>query len=647
MAAFAELFTGIRNVWSNMRVESLIVDSGIEFPDGSIEIDSLESGGEGQVIKTVGGEVIWSADVAGDNLYDADGSLTGNRILDGDGNSLTFNNCSDITYSATNDMNLIAGGDLNLEGTVNLVDPVAQDDALTQMLVRDGTGEVKYRDAGSIMNGSVFTRHIVVAQSGGDYDNIQDAITAAIALTPTQTNRVLIEVYAGLYDLALDETLVIPDHVNLFGFGEAYISRSAGGDNMILQAGELCTIKGIIFNITGPNTYGGGTSLNRGFINLAGNRSGLLNCGIISDDQAIVSIASNANHFYINCTFTSAPSTILLSRLVEANSQDANLDNLVVRTCVFRQINAFADANTGIKCDGSNGAYDISNCLFINLQKDGTAAEGAISIAGSSLARVNACLFEDCGISVYCAQINSFIHSCDFVNSDTYDIQVAASGDVFVSDCTLDPAKVANAGTLDSIFYDSNGSTGYNFQVDNGITYNNIASDSSATKLLALDGTDKLVYRTDTTLFSKVGYSGRIASGSIAYTTGSPIDLPYSVSATGSYTHGGLSWSGVLNHVVIPSGEPLRIYNVSANVIFDNTTAGWGYGEIRILLNGSIAAADLTYIEAGRLGGVFISHNLELAANDIIKVQFSSSVNGDIIANNGNRMCKFSIINVA
>lgn len=650
--------------WANLYVNTLTTYNGLNVRGTTtledFDINNINPGPTNTVLATDNtDQVVWEPlSTYDENIYNNDGTVTENRTVDCDNNNLQINNASDlvlnanndITAAASNDMLLSAGGQLNLGGAVNLNDPLTLDNTQTNFLTRDGTGEIKYRHVSSVLTG--YGRRIVVAQSGGDYTDIQSALTAASALTPAAGNAVHIDIYSGTYDQANDSTLTVPDFVNLFGFGQAIISRSAGGsNNPIIELGTNSLLRGITINANGND----GTLTGFGaLVRFNGNFSGALNSTFLANNPFSFISCANANHFLLDCRFLYTPigggSNLTC---VAASSAVANLENLEISRCVFRNFDIPANERiVAIQCDNNLGNYDISDCIFNGMGLDTATTYAAIVSDGIEYVLVNNCLFKECGRGIYCrnASANNYIHSCDFVDTVISNINVDSSAKAFISDCTLDASKLGGDVTtsnFDGVYYDNTGSTGYNFNVGSGITFNNVSNDNSTTQILTLDGSNKLNYRTSSTLFSKVGYSGRIATGSISYTTGSPIDLPYSVTATGSYTHGGVSWSGVLNHVVIPSGEPLRIYNISANVFFDNTTAGWGYGEIRILLNGSIAAADLTYIEAGRLGGIEISHNIELSANDIIKVQFSSSVNGDVIANNGDRMCKFSFINVA
>lgn len=150
-----KLFDGSRNVWANMRVETLKVDSGFELPDAAIPPSSIQPGLDLQVLITEQGVTTWGDPIipitgiqstgstgfiydnsvnvvrknielpdlqtigqgagnntylrhdngtvsfvplpaGGDNIYTADGVLTSGRVVDGDGNPLTFTNMSAI-----------------------------------------------------------------------------------------------------------------------------------------------------------------------------------------------------------------------------------------------------------------------------------------------------------------------------------------------------------------------------------------------------------------------------------------------------------------------------------------------------------------------------------------------------------------------
>lgn len=66
---------------------------------------------------------------------------------------------------------------------------------------------------------SNFERNITVAQSGGDYTTIADALIAAAALVPSTTNRVIISIFPGSYTEI--NPLTVPSFVSLIGQGRA------------------------------------------------------------------------------------------------------------------------------------------------------------------------------------------------------------------------------------------------------------------------------------------------------------------------------------------------------------------------------------------------------------------------------------------
>lgn len=104
---------------------------------------------------------------------------------------------------------------------------------------------------------SAFERQITVAQSGGDYTTLADAITAAIALTPASTNRVLITVYPGDYTEV--NPLTIPSFVTVEGAGrpaDVRINATTTTSPIIIMSGNATVERITVLGATGVGGIG-------------------------------------------------------------------------------------------------------------------------------------------------------------------------------------------------------------------------------------------------------------------------------------------------------------------------------------------------------------------------------------------------------
>jgi len=118
-------------------------------------VNDLESSGIPGVVYDDGTDVFTTLDPQLiPNLYTADGTLTGGRVLDGDGNELTFDNLSGFTVSnnsglttisSTGDAILASGNDVILQanGDHRLTPSVDVDNSLSNVLALSGTGAIR------------------------------------------------------------------------------------------------------------------------------------------------------------------------------------------------------------------------------------------------------------------------------------------------------------------------------------------------------------------------------------------------------------------------------------------------------------------------------------------------------------------------
>lgn len=96
-------------------------------------------------------------------------------------------------------------------------------------------------------------RTLTVAQSGGDYTSVATAITAAIALTPTISDPVVIMVHPGTYS---ESPLTLPGFISLIGVDghDASIISAASATGTLITLGD----GGVVRDMTIKGASGGG-----------------------------------------------------------------------------------------------------------------------------------------------------------------------------------------------------------------------------------------------------------------------------------------------------------------------------------------------------------------------------------------------------
>ena len=425
--AFVNLFNGSRNVWANMRVETLKVDSGLDLPDGSIQVNNLEAGNNGDVLTTVGGNVEWTS--GGDNIYSNDGVLNGNRIVDGGTNDLSFNNLNDYTLDVGNDITTTCVGDwtlganeLNINSDVSITPTPATDNLVPQVLsIEPITNKLRMRDI-STLSGSL-ERNITVAQSGGDYTDINSAVAAAIALTPVGGDTVNIYVYSGTYEIT--GTLTIPKFIKLVGIGNPTITRTAGAATDILILNDL--IQG--FRLT--------SSTNTGNFITFGGFGEIKDCLFACGNMANV-VESDFGLFMNDVNFSNAAGANSAFGRFDGAGSDYTFNNVE-----FISLNAQA----GFEC--ISGRYNINNCVFRldNLQPCLDIDTSREVLITSSDFRDGTSI--DTGLDISNGDIS--LIGCNFINNLGTQLNISG-GDVLTNACNLDETLITGLDLLKGSF---------------------------------------------------------------------------------------------------------------------------------------------------------------------------------------------------
>lgn len=242
--------------------------------NGANEAIALSAGSNDQVLTIVSGVPTWQTptppgDVTGpasstDNAIARWNSTPGNAIQD---SGVIIDDSNNITGIVS-----LTGQSITLSGaatSVTLSTAPANDDALTQVLVRDGaTGIVKYRTAASIAGGvsDGDKGDITVSGSGATWTIDNDTITYAKIQNISATDRILGRDTAGAGDT---EELTVSGGIEFTGSGgiqtSAFtgdVTKSAGGTALTI-ANQAVTYGKI------QNASAGLTILGRG-VNSAG-----------------------------------------------------------------------------------------------------------------------------------------------------------------------------------------------------------------------------------------------------------------------------------------------------------------------------------------------------------------------------------------
>ena len=90
----------------NIKLISLWADRQLP-PSEEFKIVYAVDVGEVRAVDSDGNQLFFAAASGDGNIYDNDGSLTGDRVLDGDGKSLTQNNLSGWSVEAAGDVSLL------------------------------------------------------------------------------------------------------------------------------------------------------------------------------------------------------------------------------------------------------------------------------------------------------------------------------------------------------------------------------------------------------------------------------------------------------------------------------------------------------------------------------------------------------------
>ena len=186
--------TGVETLTNKTLSNGSLIDSGVQFEDDvdatkqmTFELSSISTG----TTRTM-------------TVPDSDGTLA---LLN---NVATLNNKTLTNATITDTSNNVVSNALRTSTGVVAVGGSAAPSA-GQILIASNATTAAWAN----IPGSTLARTINVAQSGGDFTSIVDAVNAAVLLNPTVINPVTIEVAPGTY--VETNPILVPSHVNING----------------------------------------------------------------------------------------------------------------------------------------------------------------------------------------------------------------------------------------------------------------------------------------------------------------------------------------------------------------------------------------------------------------------------------------------
>ena len=347
-----------------------------------------------------------------DLTVDGDFNITDNSI---DISSLNTNGLTNSRYVYTNSSGGITTKAIQLP---DLQDIASGAPPGTTYLQHDGLGNVSFEPVSA---GSP-ERTISVAQSGGDFDNLTDAVTEANSLIPVQSNPVTILVYPGEY---ANPTILTPDgYISIIGVG--------GYDSVRILGQARLSNNSLIENVTFANE---GEALQ-----IQDNNVIVRNCRFDLISSTCINIFNGVLPYLIDgCTFFSNCNLGVFMTTATG----------IIQNCIFQNANGLESF--------SSSNVDIQNCTFDRNSNVGIVFRSA----GRSY--VTNCNFDrpEIGIDIVSGLQKVLINDCYFKeetggNTTTWNIRADANGHTIrINNTTLNKNKLSifNSNIIDgSIF---------------------------------------------------------------------------------------------------------------------------------------------------------------------------------------------------
>ncbi len=221
-------------------------------------------------------------------------------------------------------------------------------------------------------------RTLNVAQSGGDYTSVATAITAAIALTPTSSNPVVIVVHAGTYTEA---PLTLPGFISLIGVDghDASMISASSATGTLITLGD----GGVVRDMTLQGASGTGGI---GLALVVGAEAEISN--IIVEDCELGIKADGAG--------TNLRGARLELHRGSGETMDTGLSvtggaNVVIESIAIHGFDATTRVGTGVLCTGATAVVSQLGAKF---------ADTGIDVGSSGICFASSSYLEDCDVSL-------------------------------------------------------------------------------------------------------------------------------------------------------------------------------------------------------------------------------------------------------
>lgn len=441
--------------------------------------------------------------------------------------------------------------DIEISDLQNIGVSAADNTVLTHI-----AGVISFQPGGS----SNPSRHITVAKSGGDFDNLTDAFAAAVLLVPAVNDPVEILVYPGTY--IFNNPIDIPNYVLL-------TSLCDGANSIVvLEAAN----NAVGFNLVNESSINGFTISNCNIpVRATTGISRVTNCIFLNNlDSVEIRGASTI------CVLKS--STVISSSGFTSTGFECVLGaKMFANDCYVRSEGAAI--NTGYRCEGAGSVMFLDNCSTVdNVIGFFARSSGMISmIGGRSINPGNTAISAN-----FTSTITIMGH--DIVGGVGDHLTIGGSSIINVTGCNVDNSKIVitGGGILRGSYFDI---LTNNFHVLDNVVCDNLNGALAESDITPGTDGDRL-----------------ITDGGVAVWEAAQIES-FRATATQTVTgSGNISFSGTnsgTSDVIYNAGTndfsvPAGLWFISVNIGYMRTVMGAGTQEFNLTLEQTAPGA-VTY----------------------------------------------------
>jgi hypothetical protein len=269
-----------------------------------------------------------------------------------------------------------------------------------------------------------YERVLTVAQSGGQYTTIESAITATSSLTPTSSNRIIIQIFPGLYSRT--GFLTIPSYVDLIGSGKSGDVRitNVTTTEAIIKLSSNSRLENIL--VIGAIGVGGIGIIYTG----SGGIPAYINDCAVQDCEIGV-LSQSASGTVLNTSVLSITDCVVFNgtfpgvcKVGFKCTSGATIGGKLLNVTGYL---GGIIITTGYLCEGENSFLSLSSC-DATYTNTGITIENGTSITTKAECRIIGGVITNCTNGIYVgaySQIEMFSIACK--DTTTYDINAAFS----------------------------------------------------------------------------------------------------------------------------------------------------------------------------------------------------------------------------